>query len=102
MPQLDASEPDLLHEATPSEPEFKLSDVPLVDAHVVQEVDDALRSIEGKPDADLTQEERVWRLAASGGSTLEEQAIDLDAQTKARLRHTLKEAGATDKVSLKF
>ena len=82
--------------------EIKLSDVPLVDADMIQKVDDALRNIEGKPDAELTQEERVWRLAASGGSTLEEEAVDLDAETKARLCHTIKEVGGTDKVSLKF
>lgn len=103
---LQSSDPPL--EATvPQHPdqessEFKLSDVPLVDAGIIQKVDDALRNIEGKPAAELTQEERVWQLAASAGSTLEGEAIDLDAQTKARLRHTIEEVGGEDKVSLKF
>ena len=89
-----------VEEVSPSD--FKLSDVPIVDAEVLQKVDDMLGAIEGKPESQLTQEEKVWRLAASGGSTQDSDTVALDPETKARLQHTLKESGMLDKVSLKF
>lgn len=84
--------------------EFKFSDVPLVDPDTIQQVDAALENIKGKSDAELTQEEKVWRLAACGGSSLvqEREDVVLDHETKSRLKHSLQEAGVLDKVSLKF
>ena len=84
--------------------DFKLSDVPIVSPFILQEVNQALERIEGKRESDLTEEDKVWKLAVSGGSTDEHErdGVELDAQTKERLKHTLEQTGATDKVSLKF
>lgn len=111
------SDPQILP-ATPSDPkllpattsqclvqelsEYKFSDVPLVDQETLQQVDTALQSIRGKADAELTEEEKVWRLAACGGSSLQEDRQDLDPETSSKLKQTLKQAGLLDKVSLKF
>ncbi len=87
--------------AEPTE-EFKLSDVPLVSEDTIQRVDAALGGLQGKPANSLSAEERVWQLAASGGSTLDEDAVTLDPQTKARVKEGLQNANLLDKVSLKF
>ena len=97
------SPPTLAAQEIPK-PEFDFSDIPLVDDETLQRVDSALDSIRGKADAELTDEEKVWKLAARGGSSLEQERMDvvLDPDTKSRLQHTLGEAGLLDKVSLKF
>lgn len=84
--------------------EFNFADVPLVDPDTIQQVDAALEGIRGKCEAELTQEEKVWKLAACGGSSLDQEREDvgLDPETKSRLKHTLQQAGVLDKVSLKF
>ena len=102
FPLLESPPIPVSTESTPLPSDFRLSDVPIVDPVIIKKVDDALRQIEGKSDSELTQEEKVWRLAASGGSTQKEESVDLDFQTKERLQLTLKDAGVIDKVSLRF
>lgn len=85
-----------------SSQDFKLSEVPLVSEETICRVDTALGALEGKPSDSLSAEEKVWKLAASGGSTLEEDAVTLDPQTSARLKEGLQKVNLLDKVSLKF
>ena len=100
----------LVHEPSPSEDaaiedpfqDFKLSEVPLVSEETIQRVDAAMAELKAKPVESLSAEEKVWQLAASGGSTLDEDAVSLDPQTKARVKERLQKANVLDCVSLKF
>ena len=50
-----------------------------------------------------SREEKIWRLAEKAGSTLPEDHIELDTDTKLEVKDRLKmAAGLIDKVSLAF
>ena len=55
-----------------------------------------------KPESMLSREEKIWRLAEKAGSTLPEDRIELDTDTKLWVKDQLKTAGLIDKVSLAF
>ena len=84
------------------EQDFKLSDVPILSKDTVRRVDTILSNLKGKAEGEMTREEKVWKLAASGGSTLQEEAVTIDVQTMERVKKSLKEVGRLDQVSLKF
>lgn len=101
IPPLEVSNPDS-EEQKGIEQDFKLSDVPIVSDATVEHVDAIFKALEGKEEDEMSREERVWKLAASGGSTLQEDAVTLDPQTKARVKQGLQKANLLDQVSLKF
>ena len=83
------------------EPGIQLSDVPAVkDLSEVRRTESALESLRSKPESQLTAEDKIWQLAAKGGSTLESDRVELDPQTKERLHERLGDAGLLDKVSI--
>lgn len=86
----------------PAHEDYKLCDVPIVSKATVEHVDTVLRGLEGKVEGEMSREDKVWKLAASGGSTLQDEAVTLDLQTRSRVKQGLQEAGLLDQVSLKF
>ncbi len=93
--EVGSSPPDYSH--------VRLAEIPLIkNESEIQEADAVLRRLKTKPRADWTPEERVWYLAAQGGSSIEGEQVELDAQTKARVKERLSEAGVLDNVSLSF
>lgn len=56
----------------------------------------------GKPESELSREEKIWLLAEKAGSTLPEDRVELDFGTKQRVKDRLKKSGFVDKVSLAF
>ena len=68
----------------------------------VIEAGEALSRLQATPTSQLSSEDKVWQLAAKGGSTLEEDEVGLDQETKNRLKVRLNDAGMLDKVSLHF
>lgn len=83
--------------------DFNVGHLPLTaDEQVaIAKTDAALERIKDRPISELSEEERVWQLAASAGSTLECGA-ELDEETKTRLKERLTKTGLVDKTSLKF
>jgi len=94
--------PSVNEPTSESEDVFKLADVPLVSDETIQRVDAAMAGLKTKPVECLSAEEKVWQVAASGGSTVDEDAVSLDPQTKARVQERLQNANLLDNVSLKF
>lgn len=83
------------------QPQIRLAGVPTItDQSEIDQVEMALEALRSKPESELTEEEKVWRLAAMAGSTLEGERVELDPQTKAQVRERLREAGTLEKVSL--
>lgn len=81
----------------------KLSDVPAVrDPQEIEAADRALEALSHKPPHQLTATERVWELAARGGSTQPNERVDLDYETKERVKETLRKNKLTDKTTLAF
>ena len=81
----------------------KLSDVPAVrDPREIEAAEIALEKIRGKPAHELSAEERVWKLAAEGGSTLASEKVELDHESKERVKETLRKHKLTDKTTLAF
>ena len=72
------------------------------DDPAVIKASEALSRLQTTPTSQLSLEDKVWQLAAKGGSTLEEDEVELDQETKNRLRDRLSDAGMLDKVSLHF
>ena len=68
----------------------------------IAQAEEALQRIQSKPANELSREDKVWQLAAQGGSTLEDERVELDRDTKERLKIRLQEAGMMDKVTLHF
>ncbi len=82
---------------------IRLADIPLIkDESEILEVDAVLKRLKTKPPSDWTPEEKVWYLAAKGGSSIESDQLELDSQTKSRVKERLSKAGVLDKVSLSF
>ena len=81
----------------------QLSDVPAVrDPSEIEAAEIALEKIKGKPAHELSAEERVWKLAAEGGSTLASERVELDHESKERVKETLRKHKLTDKTTLAF
>ena len=68
----------------------------------IQVADVAISAYTSKPESTLSREEKIWRLAEKAGSTLSEDRLELDDDTKRRVKDGLKAAGLIDKVSLAF
>lgn len=97
----------LLIEEINDEEDFNIGRLPLTkdEKAAIVQTDAALQRIKGRPVSELSEEERVWKLAASAGSTSIEggaEGAELDEETKARLRERLSKHGLVDKTSLKF
>eukprot|EP00731_Ephydatia_muelleri_P025170 Em0017g253a len=73
-----------------------------VDDMCIQAATAAIDNCSSKPESMLSREEKIWRLAEKAGSTLPEDRIELDTDTKLRVKDRLKTAGLIDKVSLAF
>ena len=85
--------------------DFNIGHLPLTaeEQEAIAKANAVLEKIQNRPISELNQEERVWQLAASAGSTsLEGGGADLDDETKTRLRERLTKSGLVDKTSLKF
>ena len=84
--------------------DFNVGRLPLTvdEQAAIVRTDAALEGIKDRPISELSEEERVWQLAASAGSTSLEGGAELDKETKARLRERLGMHGLIDKTSLKF
>ena len=85
--------------------DFNVGQLPLTAAEraAINETNAALEKIKGRPVSELSEGERVWHLAASAGSTLEDRKeAELDDETKSRVRERLVKSGLSDKTSLKF
>ena len=69
----------------------------------IQAVTAAIDHCSSKPESMSSREEKIWRLAEKAGSTLPEDRIELDTDTKLEVKDRLKmAAGLIDKVSLAF
>ena len=76
--------------------------VPAVkDPAEITAAEEALERISQKSAEELTQEDKVWLLAAKGGSTLASDEIHLDRETTQRLKQTLAKK-SRDKTTLAF
>ena len=73
-----------------------------IDDMCIQTATAAINNCSSKPESMLSREENIWRLAEKAGSTLPEDRIELDTDTKLRVKDRLKTAGLIDKVSLAF
>ena len=82
--------------------DFKLAEVPIVSEASLKHVDAILAGLEGKAEKDMSREEKVWKLAARGGSTLKEQVEPLNLRTNVKMKEGTQEAILLDKASLKF
>ena len=81
----------------------KLSDVPTVrDPREIEAVDRALETFRQTPPHRLTTTDKVWQLAAQGGSTLAGEGVELDRETRERVKETLRKNKLTDKTTLAF
>ena len=81
----------------------KLSDVPTVrDPGEIEAVDRALEMLRQTPPHRLTTTDKVWQLAAQGGSTLAGEGVELDRETRERVKETLRKNKLTDKTTLAF
>lgn len=101
------SEGLLIEEIDDDDDDFNVGRLPLTadEKAVIAQTDAALQGIKNRPISELSEEERVWHLAASAGSTsLEDRAeeAELDEETKVRVRERLSKHGLVDKTSLKF
>ncbi|KAL5479863.1 hypothetical protein EMCRGX_G023454 [Ephydatia muelleri] len=69
-----------------------------------QAVTAAIDHCSSKPESMSSREEKIWRLAEKAGSTLPEDHIELDTDTKLEVkdRRLKMAAGLIDKVSLAF
>ena len=69
----------------------------------IQAVTVAIDHCSSKPESMLSREETIWQLAEKTGSTLPEDCIALDTDTKVGVKDRLKmAAGLIDKVFLAF
>ena len=87
--------------------DFNVGRLPLTadEKAVITQTDAALQGIKNRPISELSEKERVWKLAASAGSTSVdggEEGAELDEETTDRLRERLSKHGLIDKTSLKF
>lgn len=81
----------------------KLSDVPAVrDQREIEAADRALEILAHKPPHQLTAADRVWELAARGGSTQDSERLTLDRESKEKVKETLCKNKLTDKTTLAF
>ena len=81
----------------------KLSDVPAVrDQSEIEAADRALERLAGRPPHQLSPSDRVWELAARGGSTQSGEAVPLDSESRERVRERLYKHKLTDKTTLAF
>ena len=81
----------------------KLSDVPAVrDPSEVEAADRALERLAGKQHHQLSPSDRIWDLAARGGSTQASDDISLDSESKEKIKERLRTKKLTDKTTLKF
>ena len=95
----------LLIEELEDDDNFNIGQLPLTAAEqaAIRETDAALEKIKDRAVGELSEEERVWYLAASAGSTLAgREEVELDEETRLRVRDRLAKTGLTDKTSLKF
>ena len=101
------SEGLLIEEIDDDDDDFNVGRLPLTadEKAVIAQTDAALQGIKNRPISELSEEERVWHLAASAGSTSLEggaEGAELDEETKVRVRERLSKHGLIDKTSLKF
>ena len=81
----------------------KLSDVPAVrDQSEVEAAERALEHLAGKQPHQLTPSDRIWELAACGGSTQAKDDVTLDSDSKERIKERLRAKKLTDKTTLAF
>ena len=81
----------------------KLSDVPAVrDQSEVEAAERALERLAGKQPHQLTPSDRIWELAACGGSTQAKDDVTLDSDSKERIKERLRAKKLTDKTTLAF
>lgn len=81
----------------------KLSDVPAVrDRKEIEAADRALEALSHKPPHQLTATERIWELAARGGSTQPSERVELDYESREKVKETLRKNKLTDKTTLAF
>ena len=95
----------MIEEIDDEDEDFNIGQLPLtaLERAAIGQTDAALERIKNKLASELTQEERVWQLAASAGSTLVgREEAELDEETKSRVRERLSNSGLTDKTTLKF
>ena len=95
----------LIEEIDNDNDDFSVGRLPLTayERACIAQTDAALQRIKDRPISELSEEERVWQLAASAGSTEGgAEGAELDEETKARLRERLSKHGLIDKTSLKF
>ena len=81
----------------------KLSDVPAVrDPREVEAAERALERLAGKQPHQLSPSDRIWELAACGGSTQAQDDVPLDAESKEKIKERLHTKKLTDKTTLAF
>lgn len=81
----------------------KLSDIPAVrDQQEIEAADRALEALAHKSPHKLTAADRIWELAARGGSTQPGETVALDSESKERVKETLRKNKLTDKTTLAF
>ena len=81
----------------------KLSDIPAVrDPAEVEAADRALERLANCPPHQLSHSDRVWELAARGGSTQAGEAVPLDRESRERVKERLRTHKLTDKTTLAF
>ena len=92
------------HESPLASPSgLRLADVPTItDEAEFRRVEAAFDRINKLPPSELSVEDKIWLVAAKGGSTLKDEQIELDTESKQRVTQRLKEADVVDKVSLAF
>lgn len=95
-------EPLLIEEIEDDPPGLQQFDKTQANHDTVVEASEALSRVQATPTSQLSLEEKMWQLAAVGGSTIEDDEVQLDQETKRKLRARLNEAGNLDKVSLQF
>lgn len=83
--------------------EHYVFDVPAVRNHQeIEAADRALEKLANKPPGQLSKADRVWELAARGGSTLASENVSLDQESKQKLKKTIRKKKLTDKTTLAF
>lgn len=99
---LRVDEPQSKEELTTSTG-LRLADVPnITDEAEFRRVEAAFDRINRSPAGELSVEDKIWLVAAKGGSTLKDEQLELDSGSRQRVRERLEEAGVVDKVSLAF
>ena len=100
---LNQVEPSSENKPSASPSGLRLADVPnITDEAEFRRVEAAFERINRSPASELSVEDKIWLVAARGGSTLKDEGVELDSESRQRVRKRLKEADVVDKVSLAF